>query len=536
MNDLAAVLGQLAELPLSSFRQALDALPADKRREVVSESLRRTAHHRWVPNPGPQRRCFECTADETLFGGEPGGGKSQVLIGLALGPHERSLLLRRTNKEASKFVGEIEEIVGNRDGFNGQRDEWRIDGKLIDIGGCQHEDDKQKYKGNPHDLIGFDELTDFSESQYRFIGMWNRSTKPGQRCRIVAATNGPSTAEGMWVVKRWAAWLDPTHPNPAADGEIRWYYTDDDGNEIEDSGPNERVVLGRMVKSRSRTFIRSRLEDNPDLAATDYGSHMMSQSKDMRRVYALGDFGAMLEDRPNQCIPTEWVRAAVERWKASPRPPLGIPMCAIAMDVAQGGQDQSTLARRYDAWFAKILRKPGKETPDGASAAAFLLAHRLDGAKAIVDVGGGWGADALAHLASNGIDAAGYMGVKKSLKRSRDMRHAYRNVRTEAYMELREALNPSRLEGGPDIALPDDPLVVADLTAPDVFVSASGIELESKEDVVTRLGRSTDAGDAIVMSWWAGARMASDWHQWPASRGRAPEVKTGRRPLTRRGN
>ncbi|HCZ49797.1 MAG TPA: terminase [Gammaproteobacteria bacterium] len=533
MSDLAELLERLTSLPLDQFGKALDALPKDEREKLEREALEHTKDLRWVPNPGPQWRAFYCEADELLFGGEPGGGKSQVGIGLALGPHERSLLLRRTAKEAGKFVEEIEQVLGTRDGFNGQRDEWRVGGKLIDIGGCQLEEDKQKYKGTPHDLIFFDELTDFSEAQYLFIGMWNRSTKPGQRCRIVSGTNGPSTAQGLWVVKRWAAWLDPQHTNPAADGELRWYYTDDEGHEVEDTGPGEHVILGRVVRSRSRTFIRSRLIDNPDLAATDYGSHLMSQTGDMRRIYALGDFGAMLEDRPNQAIPTVWVQEAQERWTA--QPPVGVPMCSIGVDVAQGGKDQTTIARRYDSWFAKILAKPGRETKNGEEVAAFVLTHRRDNALVVVDVGGGWGADALAQMVGNSVEATGYMGVKTTQKRSKDMRHRYRNVRTEAYMALREALNPGQ-PGGSQIALPPSRTLLADLTAPDLFVTGSSIELESKEAVTERLGRSPDEGDAVVMAWWGGARMASHFQQWPVSRGnRPPEVITGRKPLSSRG-
>jgi hypothetical protein len=36
------------------------------------------------------------------------------------------------------------------------------------------EPDKQRFKGDPHDLIVFDEGTDFLESQYRIIIGWNR--------------------------------------------------------------------------------------------------------------------------------------------------------------------------------------------------------------------------------------------------------------------------------------------------------------------------------------------------------------------------
>ena len=108
-------MSQLAEIT-----QALLALPEKERQELAREAMEATKDLLWVPNPGPQTDCYYCEADEILFGGEPGGGKSQVLISLALNEHERSLLLRRTNKEASKFVGEIEAILGSRASLGGR--------------------------------------------------------------------------------------------------------------------------------------------------------------------------------------------------------------------------------------------------------------------------------------------------------------------------------------------------------------------------------------------------------------------------------
>ncbi len=42
-----------------------------------------------------------------------------------------------------------------------------------------------------------------------------------------------------------------------------------------------------------------------------------------------------------------------------PDPPAGIPMSCMAVDPAAGGKDKSTIAMRYDGWFAKIVEKPG---------------------------------------------------------------------------------------------------------------------------------------------------------------------------------
>lgn len=517
-------MSQLAEI-----LSALSALPEKDREAVVREAMEATKDLKWVPNPGPQTECYYCEAEEILFGGEPGGGKSQVGIGLSLNEHERSLLLRRTNKEAGKFVGEVEMVLGTRDGYNGQKDWWKLPGKHLDFGGVQHEDDKQKYKGDPHDLIFFDELTDFTESQYMFIRQWNRSTTPGQRCRTVGSSNGPTSTNGLWVITRWAAWLDPKHPNPAKSGEIRWYLVGDDGKEIEVDGPGPYPVLGRMVKASSRTFIRSKLEDNPDLAATDYGSRLMNQSEKNRKAYALGDFGSMLEDHPYQVIPTEWVVQAQERW--TKLPPLGVPMCSLGVDVAQGGNDESVVVERHDAWFSEPFKKPGKETPDGPSIAGMVTSRRRDGAKPIVDVGGGWGAEAYGHLIGNGIEAEAYMGIKTTRLRTQDNLHPFANVRSAAIWKMRELLDPSQ-PGGSPAALPPSRMLLADLTAPTFEITPRGIAVESKDDVCDRLGRSTDEGDATVMANWGGARMASHYQQWKERM--APPRVVMSRPSARR--
>lgn len=456
---------------------------------------------------------------------------SDLGIGLALNEHHRSLLLRRTNKEAHGLLQRAVEIYNSTSGVNKQTGITTPDGRLIEIGGCEHEDDKQKRKGTPHDLYVFDEVTDFTESQYVFITTWNRSAKPGQRCRVVATGNPPTTPEGLWVIKRWAAWLDPHHPNPAQPGELRWYTTAADGQEIEVDGPGPHAINGESVTARSRTFIPSALSDNPDLASTNYGAVLSSLPEDLRRAYRDGVFTAAMSDDAFQAIPTEWVKAAQARWHD--HPPVNVPMCAIGVDVAQGGKDRTVLASRHDGWYTKLIAYPGKDTPDGKVVAGLVVKHRRDGAKVVVDLGGGWGGDAYGHLKENGVDCEGYMGVKGSLKRSSDQVFRFKNIRTEAYWRFREALDPSQPQGS-TIALPPDNELVSDLCAPRYEVKGkldkAVLELESKDEVCKRLGRSTDKGDAVVMAWWAGRKSANirggDWKP----RNSRPSVAEMKRP------
>jgi hypothetical protein len=88
--------------------------------------------HPWRPlidldhpeKPTPQARAYESQADFLLYGGAAGGGKSDLLIGLALTAHKRSLILRREGKQLAAVVDRIAAICRTRDGFNGASHRW----------------------------------------------------------------------------------------------------------------------------------------------------------------------------------------------------------------------------------------------------------------------------------------------------------------------------------------------------------------------------------------------------------------------------
>ena len=153
---------------LDELLARLTELPEQSRAEAIDLAAKSTATMAWVPNPGPQTQAFLCEADELFYGGEAGGGKTDLGIGLALTQHKRSLLLRRINKDAVKIKPRIEEILGHDNGYNGQLQRWRLGERQIDIAGCEQESDKQQFKGDPHDLIVFDEGTDFLEISVPF--------------------------------------------------------------------------------------------------------------------------------------------------------------------------------------------------------------------------------------------------------------------------------------------------------------------------------------------------------------------------------
>lgn len=376
----------------------------------------------------------------------------------------------------------------------------------------------------------FDELVDFTKTQYEFIIAWNRSTDPNQRCRIVATTNPPTRPEGMWVVERWAPWLDPTHPKPAKDGELRWFTTiRGKDTEVDGPGPHDDGE-GHMVMAKSRTFIRSRLSDNPDLTQNaDYASRLAALPKELREAYMEGRFEAGLKDAPFQAIPTDWIREAQERWIE--KPPKGIPMCGIGVDASGGGDDPMVLAIRHDGWYAPMIEIPGKEIPSaraGKFAAGLIISYRRNKAVVVVDMGGGYGGSVYEQLKENEIEVLSHKGSEGSVQRTLDGQIKFHNKRTQVIWRFREALDPSQ-PGGSPIFLPPDPMLLADLAAPTFWVQSGVLHVEPKEDVCDRLQRSTDRGDAVVMAWSAGPTYLTDGDDW--AHAMAAKAPLGRRPI-----
>jgi hypothetical protein len=457
----------------------------------------------WRPMPGPQTEAYLSRADELYYGGAAGGGKTALLIGLAVTAHHRSIVFRREFPQLRGILSECETLLAGRGRFNSQANLWRLDdGRRLEFGAVQYEGDAPKYQGRAHDLVAFDELPNFTERQYRFLIGWNRTTKPGQRCRVVSAGNPPTTAEGEWVIRYWAPWLDGQHPNPAKPGELRWFAVIAGvDKEVEDGSPFE--YEGEMIQPRSRTFIPARLTDNPFLMQSGYMAVLQAMPEPLRSQMLYGDFSVGVADDPWQVIPTEWVRQAQARWKDDARPKdakgRALPMTALGVDVARGGSDKTVLARRFGTWFAPLEKHPGASTPDGPTVAALVAKALSDGGYANID-GIGVGASVYDHCRQqSGIRerVRSIIYSEAVTERDKSKTLSFRNLRAYAYWSFREALDPKT---GDNLALPPDPELLADLCAPKWSMSLSGVQVEAKEDIIKRIGRSPDSGDAVVLA------------------------------------
>jgi len=525
-------MAQLLDDIIEKLRQT----PQGELSGIRDDVQNKTSGHRWVPNPGPQTEAYYCKADVLLYGGEPGGGKSQLCLGLAFTKHRRTRLMRRNYGDLERLIDDALTINGGKTGFNGSPPpKLRIsENQLLHFGAANRVGDEQQYMGQGIDLLAVDEATHFAESQIRFMMGWVRTEIPNQRTRTVLATNPPLRPEGLWVVKMFAPWLDPTFDNPAVHGELRWVISDEDGNDLWVNGPDDiRVINGKEMRPTSRTYIPSSVSDNPFYAGTDYERQLDAMPEPYRSLL-MGGFRTSFEDVPNQMIPTAHVLLAQDRWK-NPRD-KSLPMCSIGVDASGGGKDPMVLARRWDGWFDELIVTEGKDIPmerAGSFCAGQVVSYRRDDATVIVDLGGGYGSSMYEQLHANGIAVKGFKGAEKTTRKSqRDGKLQFVNTRTAAYWLFREALDPDQ-PGGSPISLPPDQELVADLTAATFDVTPSGIKMEPKEKVIERIGRSTNKGDAVVMAWFYGPRKTSHALEW-LTRAEPPKVITSRQPLSAR--
>ena len=171
----------------------------------------------------PRQRAFvEATASEVLFGGAAGGGKShgQVIDALIIAlkyPGSKQLILRRSFQELDKSIVRTVMDMYPKELFtyNSSSHTGRFkNGSLIDFGYLAAENDVYQYQSAEYDIIRFDELTHFTETQYTYLISRVRGANNFPK-QIKSSTN-PGSIGHAWVKKRF---VDPSPPDVEFYGE-----------------------------------------------------------------------------------------------------------------------------------------------------------------------------------------------------------------------------------------------------------------------------------------------------------------------------
>lgn len=245
--------------------------------------------------PTDKQRLFHASkADEVLFGGAAGGGKSKAIVMDALFrclryPRTHAYLFRRT-------YGELEDtlIREARDSYptglyvyNAARHEMTLpNGSALHFRSCQHRQDMYQYKGVEMQWLYFDELTSFEEEIYDFLKTRLRAKKKLHIQPCVRCASNPGDIGHAWVKKRF---VDAApYPELAVEEVVH-----------RESG---------RVKRSTRQYIPSLVTENPHIGE-DYLFQLQQKPPALRRALLYGDWNAFEGQ-----VFTEW-RNAPEHYR-----------------------------------------------------------------------------------------------------------------------------------------------------------------------------------------------------------------------------
>lgn len=210
-----------------------------------------------------------------------------------------------------------------------------------------------------------------------------------------------------------------------------------------------------------------------------------------------GNFASSDED---SVISLAWVERANERWLAMEEAGLFGELDTIGVDVGRG-RDPSVIARKHDMAILKLYHS-SKKTIMPLTGLVVAILRKNPNCRAKVDViGVGAGVVDRAREVDDGAYEerviAWIAGEKTAYTDSSD-ELGFADLRSFGWWHMRELL----MDENSEVALPPDPKLIGDLTAPRWReISGGKIKVEAKDQIKKRLKRSTDDGDAVVMAY-----------------------------------
>ncbi len=261
-----------------SWWAQVEALPPAEREALLRrlQAALPPLRLRYSPyTPAPKQEAFlRLHTVEGFYGGAAGPGKSTALLMAALQyadvPGYSALLLRRTYGDLA-LPGALmdmarEWLLGTDARWSAATKTWTFPrGGSLTFGHLMKEEDKRRYAGAAFQFIGFDELTQFTETQYTFL--FSRLRKP-KRAVLGVAADGTSLRD---VPLRMRSASNP-------------------------GGPGHEWVRRRLVNAKTRhagaVFLPALLSENPHIDAETYLAALEHLPEIERMRLVRGDWSA----------------------------------------------------------------------------------------------------------------------------------------------------------------------------------------------------------------------------------------------------
>jgi predicted phage terminase large subunit-like protein len=227
---------------------------------IFSEGLQK---NRWIKQKptSKQSELLAFLGIEALYGGAAGGGKSSALLMGALMfadvPGYNAILFRRTYQDLSLpeslMDRSLQWLGGTEAHWNASTHTWTFPSSArLSFGYLENDQDKFRYQSAEFQYIGFDELTQFNEDQYKFLFSRLRRLRTASVPLRMRTASNPGNIGHDWVKRRFM---------------------------------EEGLLKGRL-------FIPAKLADNPHLDQTSYIKSLNQLDPITRKQYLEGDWTA----------------------------------------------------------------------------------------------------------------------------------------------------------------------------------------------------------------------------------------------------
>jgi predicted phage terminase large subunit-like protein len=317
------------------------------------------------PQPGPQEQFLSTPADIAIYGGAAGGGKTYALLLEPLRHIDNSdfgaVIFRREAVQITSEGGLFDtsfQIYMRVDGSPKMSPHrmWQFPSSAtITFSHLHNEKDVNDWQGSQIPLIGYDELTHFSEKQFWYMLSRNRSL-----CGVrpyIRATCNPDADSWVADLVSWYIDQDTGYPIPERSGVIRYFVRTDD-KMIWGNSRQELVNQFPAALPKSFTFIPATLEDNVILNEQD------------------PDYRANLE----MMTRVERERLLHGNWKIKPTAGSYFPQTCINVIPAEP-TDVKIWIRRWDL----AATEPSEVSPSPSATASVLMGRRENGRFVIAD-------------------------------------------------------------------------------------------------------------------------------------------------------